>query len=189
MRTTLALVLSFAALVAFAGCSEDDTTDTPGAADAAVDAVASSDSASAGDASAASDVVAEDASTDASADAPATEETDASDAQPNVDSAFPTFTLTLENYDSWCSVSVNSGFASTTGRQVLTFPVGTVVDLAGAPANGTFIWGYWVGTAGDTLAAHDQNTSTTVTMDQDRLVQACCPFASAPGNPCPPPTP
>ena len=52
-----------------------------------------------------------------------------------------------------------------------------------------FEWGYWVGTVGDTGASHDTMMMTTVKMDKDRTVQACCPFATGPQahQPCPAP--
>jgi hypothetical protein len=101
------------------------------------------------------------------------------------DGGTATHTLTLNDYLSWCSVTVNSGTASTTATQTLTFPAGTVVNLGGDKASSTFVWGYWVGTTGDTSATHDKAMTTTVKMDQDRTVQACCPFATAPSTPCP----
>src|SRR6185312_6304970 len=59
-------------------------------------------------------------------------------------------TLTIENYLSWCSVTENGGPLAAT----MTFPQGTVVNLAAMPASSFFIWGYWVGTDGDTGSAH-----------------------------------
>lgn len=96
-------------------------------------------------------------------------------------------TLTLENYLSCCSVSVQGGIASTTATQMLSFPKDTVVALNGDKANATFVWGYWVGTAGDTGPSHDTTMAASVTMDADKTVQACCPFASSPNDPCPAP--
>lgn len=98
-----------------------------------------------------------------------------------------TVTLTLENYLAWCSVSVDGGAASTAASRVLQFPKDTVVALSGDKANATFVFGYWVGTAGDTGPSHDTAMMTTVTMDADKTVQACCPFASSPNTPCPAP--
>jgi hypothetical protein len=98
-----------------------------------------------------------------------------------------TATLTLEDYLSWCSVSVNGGPPSMAMSQTLMFPLNTVVGLSGERASSTFVFGYWVGTAGDTGPSHDTAMATMVTMDRDRTVQACCPFASSPNTPCPPP--
>jgi hypothetical protein len=97
-------------------------------------------------------------------------------------------TLKLEDYLSWCSVSVNGGVASTNATQTLTVPQGTVVPLSGDAASSVFVWGYWVGTDADTGPSHDTGQSATVTMDKSKVVQACCPFASSPSTPCPAPT-
>jgi hypothetical protein len=100
-----------------------------------------------------------------------------------------TVTLKLENYLSWCSVSVNGGTANTTAVQNLSFTKGTTVNLMGDKANATFEWGYWVGTVGDTGASHDTTMGTTVVMSADKTVQACCPFAAGAEahQPCPAP--
>jgi ABC-type Fe3+-hydroxamate transport system substrate-binding protein len=98
-------------------------------------------------------------------------------------------TLKLESYLSWCSVSVNGGAASTDATQTLTVASGTMVPLSATPASSVFVWGYWVGTDGDTGASHDTAQAATVTMDKSKVVQACCPFASDPSTPCPAPTP
>jgi hypothetical protein len=93
-------------------------------------------------------------------------------------------TLTIENYLSWCSVTENGGPLAAT----MTFPQGTVVNLAAMPASSFFIWGYWVGTDGDTGSAHDTSMTTAVTMSASKTVQACCPDAPpAAYAPCPAP--
>ncbi len=102
----------------------------------------------------------------------------------NGDMASNMATLKLEDYLSWCSVTVNSGTAATTAVQSLTFPKGTVVHLSADKASATFVFGYWIGTAGDTGAAHDTSMTTTVTLNADTTVQACCPFANAATTPC-----
>jgi hypothetical protein len=48
------------------------------------------------------------------------------------------------------------------------------VNLHAAP-NGSFVWGYWMNTDGDTSGSHDQNQTTTVTMSADKKVNVCCP--------------
>ena len=98
-------------------------------------------------------------------------------------------TLKLESYLSWCSVSVNGGAASTDATQTLTVASGTMVPLSATPSSSVFVWGYWVGTDGDTSASHDTAQAAVVTMDKSKVVQACCPFASDPSTPCPAPTP
>jgi hypothetical protein len=96
-------------------------------------------------------------------------------------------TLVVENYLSWCKVSVNGGASSTAATQTVTVAPDTVVNLSGDLASSFFVWGYWVGTAGDTTAAHDTSKTTTVKVSVNKKVQACCPLASAPNTPCPPP--
>jgi hypothetical protein len=96
-------------------------------------------------------------------------------------------TLTVQNYLSWCTVAVNGGGSSTAATQTLNVQPGTVVNVSGDLSSATFVWGYWVGTAGDTTAAHDTSKTTTVTVNANKTIQACCPFAAAPNTPCPPP--
>jgi len=98
-----------------------------------------------------------------------------------------TFTLTMENYLSWCTVTEQGTNESSTASVTMTFPAGTVVNLTAAALNSTFVWGYWVGTAGDTTSTHDTNMTTTVTMTANKTVQACCPIAGD-SSPCLPPT-
>ncbi len=114
---------------------------------------------------------------------------DASDGAANdAGDAGATSTLKIEDYLAWCSVSVNDGGASAASLRTLTVPTGTVVTLSGDTASAVaFVWGYWVGTSGDTTATHDQSKITTVTMSGDKTVQACCPLSSSPSTPCPPP--
>ena len=100
------------------------------------------------------------------------------------------FTLKVENYLSWCNVAVNGGTAASDATQTISVAPGTVVTLHADPLSSTFVWGYWRGTAGNTGAAHDTSQSTTVTVSSDNMVvQACCPFATAPTTPCGDPTP
>lgn len=86
-----------------------------------------------------------------------------------------TYTLTITNYLGWCDLTENGTKYPGLGGAppAMSFPPGTVVDLSAVP-NGLFIWGYWTGTDGDT-GAHDTNMSTTVTMNGDKTVGACCP--------------
>lgn len=200
MRTLVATLAVTAVLVSFGACSEEETVDKPTRAPDAsgtTETSTSSDSASGTDSAGGSDsgIPGVDSSTgkdagtvkDAAKDAPKDAPNDAvADAQPDVD-AGATFSLKLENYLSWCSVAVNGGTANTTAVQNLSFPAGTTVNLTGGPANATFVWGYWVGTTGDVSATHDVATATTVVLNQNRTVQACCPFATDPTTPCPPP--
>jgi hypothetical protein len=93
-------------------------------------------------------------------------------------------TLTVENYLSWCSVTIENGAASTSASQTVMVPAGTVVHVNAVKASNVFVFGYWFGTDGDTTAAHDTNMMTTATVTTNKTIQACCPFASAPTTPC-----
>jgi hypothetical protein len=97
-------------------------------------------------------------------------------------------TLKLENYLAWCTVTVNNGTPdSLDSVQMLQFPQGTVVNLHGdTKSAASFFWAYWVGTAGDTTSAHDTAMTTTVTMDANKTVQACCPINGTAAS-CPAP--
>ncbi len=165
MRTTFLIVFS---LFIFA-CDSDDDSGSNADTGTMMDSGSHSDSGS-------EDAATADTATDTTTSDSATED------------AAATFELQVENYLSWCSISIDGGAESTTERQAFSFPAGTVVDLSGDLANSTFVWGYWYGTDGDTTADHDTNHDTTVTMDSDKLIQACCPFASDPNTPCPEPT-
>lgn len=96
---------------------------------------------------------------------------------------FEQYTLTITNYLSWCSVAVDGNPPSTNGMIILDFPSGAVVPLHGEPASVEFVWGYWTGTDGD-VVNNDPNQDTTVTMNADRNVLACCPFSGG-GGTCP----
>lgn len=78
-------------------------------------------------------------------------------------------TLTLNNFDAWCTVTEEGVAAPPT----MMFPVGTVVHLNAGPVSDAFVWGYWTGTDG---GAKDTKMSTTVTMSANKTVLACCPF-------------
>ena len=99
-----------------------------------------------------------------------------------------TYTLTIQNYLDWCNVTENgTAYDPPAEPPAMSFPAGTVVHLMGDATSATFVWGYWVGTDGDTGASHDTNMTTTVTMKANTIVQACCPFTTAPTTPCPAP--
>jgi hypothetical protein len=90
-------------------------------------------------------------------------------------------TLSINNYLAWCTVTEQSEAY----MMSMEFPTGTVVNLDAMPVADSFVWGYWTGTDGDTTTAHDTSMSTTVTMTGNKMVQACCPFTTAPSTPCP----
>jgi len=106
----------------------------------------------------------------------------ATDSAPGATDAAPQmFTLSIDNYLSWCSITEEGATYSTS----MMFPEGTVVDLHGMAVNASFVWGYWTGTDGDVSPAHDVNMDTTVTMTGDKSILACCPFPPPASQTCP----
>jgi hypothetical protein len=92
------------------------------------------------------------------------------------------FTLTLNNYLAWCSITEDgTALSPPMTTQSMSFPAGTVVDLTAAPLTG-FVWGYWTGTDS---ASPDTNMSATVTMSADKTVLACCPDPPPASQTCP----
>ncbi len=94
-------------------------------------------------------------------------------------------TLTINNYLSWCNVTVNGGSGSSAPSQMLTETDGAKITVTATPL-ATFVWGYWQGTDGDAGgASHDQGTgtdhTTTITMSGNKTIDACCP---EPGQGC-----
>jgi hypothetical protein len=84
--------------------------------------------------------------------------------------------LTVNNYLSWCVVTVD-GNAMTAQTQTYNVDAGTVVSLDAHAAVG-FMWGYWIGTAGANAGDgnHDPSMATTVTVTSANAnVRACCP--------------
>ena len=80
------------------------------------------------------------------------------------------FVLNISNYEVWCAILEN-GVSYSTATQ---FPAGTVVTLSATPLTG-YVWGYWTGTDADD-GGIDTDMATTVTMDSERNVLACCPL-------------
>ncbi len=83
------------------------------------------------------------------------------------------FTLTINDFDDWCTVTVGGNPAS------LVFPAGTVVSLD-ATAHPTFTFHYWLGTDGANAGnnGQDPNAMTTATMNESKTVLACCDNAT-----------
>lgn len=176
MRTRAILIGASALLF---GCSGDDAVivDTTTDAASSTDGTAS-DTSMGIDSAMGSDSAPTDAGPDSRSDAASADAADGADAGR---------TLTIKNYFSWCSVTVNGGSASTSASQTLTVPAGTVVTLHGDTANSAaFVWSYWVGVDID-AATHDTNMSAAVTVNANMTVQACCPLVAAPTTPCPAP--
>lgn len=103
--------------------------------------------------------------------------------------------LTVDNYVSWCTVSVNGGATSTDATRQFCVTTGSTVNLSASPANGTFEIGTapWHKTAGDTgsgdpgtqsgTGTSAKSVTTVVAAGKTQCVYACCPF-SADGSGC-----
>ena len=117
-----------------------------------------------------------DAPTDSAADAPA-----------------GTFALTVKNYLSWCSVSVNGGTTSTMGMQTINVLPGTI-PLTATAASSTFQIGtnMWHHTTGDTANTGEtgtvsgsgvsaQSAATATVGSAAKCVWVCCPFVGGTG--------
>ena len=100
-------------------------------------------------------------------------------------------TLTVKNFDVWCSVSVNGGAASTDAVQTVPITTPTDVALVATPASSTFILGDWHHTDGDTGSGDPGTVSGTMSTAKVNVgtsnvcVWVCCPFANPPGTGCP----
>ena len=91
-------------------------------------------------------------------------------------------TLTVDNFDVWCTLTVN-GVAQSAAQVQYPFDAGTVVPLD-AVANTGFTFAYWLGTDGANSGngGEDPHAATAVTMTTSKTVLACC---NAPTEPCP----
>jgi hypothetical protein len=100
--------------------------------------------------------------------------------------------LTVMNYLSWCSVSVNGGTPST--APVTTTCVGTGTTTLDATALSGFVLGDWFGTSGDTgsgdpgtvtgTGASAQSQATVSASGDSACVSVCCPGVNG-SAPCP----
>jgi hypothetical protein len=91
--------------------------------------------------------------------------------------AHPGFTLTVSNLQDWCNISEDGGTTFVHDPAPTKYDVGTVVHLQAQPESGTFIFGYWEGILLDDGGSRDTSDTATVTMDADKTVKVCCPFA------------
>ena len=113
------------------------------------------------------------------------------DAKPPTPDAPAGPTLTVKNFDVWCSVSVNGGAASTAAVQTVPISTPTDVTLVATPASSTFILGDWHHTDGDTGSGDPGKVSGTMSTAKVNVgtsnvcVWVCCPFANPPGSGCP----
>jgi hypothetical protein len=99
--------------------------------------------------------------------------------------------LTVKNYLSWCSVSVNGGTASSGPMQSMNITAAGPITLVASPASATFklgpnMWHHVDGDTGTGIAgtvAGSMSTATvTVTATASKCVWVCCPFQA--GNGC-----
>jgi hypothetical protein len=100
-------------------------------------------------------------------------------------------TLTVKNYLSWCSVSVNGGATSTAAMQSVPATTAADVPLVATAASNSFILGDWHHTDGDTSGAGDPGTvvgamtsaKVMVSGTASKCVWICCPFTNGTGCP------
>ncbi|MEA2749297.1 MAG: hypothetical protein QOI41_3440 [Myxococcales bacterium] len=117
----------------------------------------------------------------------------------NVDTGGPpaaTATLTVMNFLSWCSVTINAGAASTAASVTASVAVGSTATMVVTPASAAFTIGPtpWFGVTengGGAAAGVQQGSGTgatstaTVVVTGNQCVSVCC---QEPGNspiPCP----
>jgi hypothetical protein len=99
-------------------------------------------------------------------------------------------TLTIDDYISWCNITVNGGAVNTMGTQTYQIEAGTTVMLHGDTANaGAFYWGYWsegddAGVLTNTDAGLQTNKDISFTMNGDVHLHACCPDNGMPLSQC-----
>ena len=98
--------------------------------------------------------------------------------------------LTVKNYLSWCSVSVDGGTASTAAVQMKPITSAGAKSLVATAASATFEIGpgMWHHTDGDTgsgeagTVSGPMSTATvSVTTSASKCVWVCCPFANGTG--------
>jgi hypothetical protein len=102
--------------------------------------------------------------------------------------------LTVKNFDSWCTVSVNGGAGSFLGQQTVCVAAGATVDLS-AVANVGFQLGNtpWHDTDGDsgggeqgmvTGSGQTASSATTITVSGNAdCAWVCCEFLNGGGCP------
>jgi len=104
-------------------------------------------------------------------------------------------TLTVLNFESWCSVTVNGGAASTAASITASVPAGTVTIVA-TPKDASFAIrpDPWFGVTdndggaanGTDVGSGTTETSTeTVVVSAAHCVSVCCGFVGDGGTGCP----
>ena len=102
-----------------------------------------------------------------------------------------TATLTVADFDSWCSLSVTSPAntslpnGASSASNTITLPLNTAVTLDAEPNSG-FIWASTTARAGGWSGTLDSGTdplskSITVTLSANKSVKVCCPFPDGSG--------
>ena len=101
--------------------------------------------------------------------------------------------LTVDNFDTWCSVTVNGSTASTAASQTVCVVTSSTVTLTAEPNGSAFELGTtpWHKVTGDTGSGVQGNvagtgatavsTVTVVAAGATQCVYACCPFTSGTG--------
>ncbi len=95
--------------------------------------------------------------------------------------------LTVKDYLSWCSVTVNGGAASSSAAQTVSVSPGNVT-LTASPNSG-FMLGLWHHTSGDTgsgepgTVSGSTSTATVAVGNAATCVWVCCPFTDGSGCP------
>jgi hypothetical protein len=99
--------------------------------------------------------------------------------------------LTVDNFDSWCSVAVGNNTTSSSPSQLVDVTPGTITLTATALSG--FILGDWFGVTGDTgsgttgtvtgSGSSAVSTATVTVGSTAACVSICCPFKSGSGCP------
>ncbi len=105
-------------------------------------------------------------------------------------------TLTVLNFLSWCSLTINGGAASTGASQTASVAAGSTVTLVVTPASSAFMIGSdpWFGVSqndGGAAPGTDNGTGTTetsmatVVVTGNQCVSVCCQEPNMMPTPCP----
>lgn len=104
--------------------------------------------------------------------------------------------LTVLNFLSWCSVTINGGAASTGATVTMAVPTGSTATIVATPASASFEIGAdpWFGVsendggaaAGTDMGSGATETSTaTVVVSKNQCVSVCCQLPNNAPMPCP----
>ena len=115
---------------------------------------------------------------------------------PTPDAGAGAATLTVMNFLSWCSVTVNGGAASTEANVTASVSTGSTATIVATPASASFQIGAdpWFGVtenggaaaAGTDMGSGATETSTaTVVVTGNQCVSVCCQLPNNSPMPCP----